>query len=225
LSAGPSFAKRILAALGRHDEAEPPTAGRLAEAVVRELSAPGGEARVTGAFEAALHAERVPDLVTVAVTGLDWLGSGVPAVEQALLTVIGEASDELLITSYNVTSGASRIVEALEVALQRGVRVTTMINRFDEQEPAGKALLVNLEQRFPHSFRLYDFVHPNEKESLHAKLIIADRRLALVGSANLSFLGMIANHELGVLIRGPAAATIASCVDRLLCSRHAHRDR
>jgi phosphatidylserine/phosphatidylglycerophosphate/cardiolipin synthase-like enzyme len=225
LSSGPPFARALLHALGRPDDAEAPTANHLAQAVVRALSGHGGDARVVAAFEAALNAEPVTDLVTVAVTGLDWLGSGVPALEQALLVAIGEASDELVLTSFNVTSGAVRVVQALEKALQRGVRVTIVINRLDTQERAGRSLLVELQQQFSHSFCLYDFVHPNELESLHAKLLIADRRVALVGSANLSFLGMIANHELGVLVRGPVAATIASCVDRLLYSPHVSRRR
>ena len=118
-----------------------------------------------------------------------------------------------------MTSGAARVTDALAEALKRGVSVTVIINRFDAQEPAGRALLTGLQSRFPHSCRLYDFVSGSEMESLHAKVLVADRRVALIGSANLSFLGMIANHELGVLLRGPAAASVASCVDRLLRAR------
>ena len=43
--------------------------------------------------------------------------------------------------------------------------------------------------------------------------------MALVGSPNLTFHGMMSAHELAVVIRGPAAEAIASRVDRLLHSQ------
>jgi phosphatidylserine/phosphatidylglycerophosphate/cardiolipin synthase-like enzyme len=221
MSSESAFARGLLAAVGIYSglEGERPTPAVLANAIARVLKTPGGEAALTTALDVALRVTR-PTEVSVAVTGLGWLGAGIPALEQALQVTIEEASEELQITSFSVTSGAARVVASLAAALERGVRITVVVNRFRTQDEAGQALLMRLSKRFAHSFHLHDFIHDNEMESLHAKLLVADRRVALVGSANLSFLGMIANHELGVLVRGPAAATISSCVDRLLCSPH-----
>jgi putative cardiolipin synthase len=46
---------------------------------------------------------------------------------------------------------------------------------------------------------------------LHAKLIVADERIALVGSANLTDKALAGNLELGVIIRDPA---VANRIDR-----------
>jgi phosphatidylserine/phosphatidylglycerophosphate/cardiolipin synthase-like enzyme len=54
--------------------------------------------------------------------------------------------------------------------------------------------------------------------SLHAKLVVADRNVALVGSSNLTLHGMVRSHEISVIIRGPAADAIAGRVDALLRS-------
>jgi len=50
---------------------------------------------------------------------------------------------------------------------------------------------------------------------LHAKLIVVDRSIALVGSSNLSWKGLILNHELAVLIEGPTAAKVGNLIDVL----------
>jgi phosphatidylserine/phosphatidylglycerophosphate/cardiolipin synthase-like enzyme len=44
---------------------------------------------------------------------------------------------------------------------------------------------------------------------LHAKVLLADRRDALVTSANLTFYAMDRNMEMGVRVTGAPAATIA----------------
>jgi cardiolipin synthase len=50
---------------------------------------------------------------------------------------------------------------------------------------------------------------------LHAKVLVVDRSIALVGSANLSFHGMVSNHEMALVVRGPTAEVIAERFDML----------
>jgi len=57
-----------------------------------------------------------------------------------------------------------------------------------------------------------------EQADLHAKVIVVDRKKALVGSANLSLRGLMNNHELGVVVEGPVAAEIARAIDMLMAS-------
>jgi phosphatidylserine/phosphatidylglycerophosphate/cardiolipin synthase-like enzyme len=52
-------------------------------------------------------------------------------------------------------------------------------------------------------------------EGLHAKVLVADRSAALVGSSNLTFHGLVSSHELAVLVRGPLAGEIADRIDML----------
>ena len=51
---------------------------------------------------------------------------------------------------------------------------------------------------------------------LHAKVIVVDRKGAVIGSANFSWGGMVANYEVGVLIDGYEAWKMAKLIDELL---------
>ena len=51
---------------------------------------------------------------------------------------------------------------------------------------------------------------------MHAKVIVADARDALVTSANLTRHGFVGNVEMGVRIVGKPAKTVADVFERLL---------
>jgi len=53
---------------------------------------------------------------------------------------------------------------------------------------------------------------------MHAKTLVTDRRVAVVGSASLTFHGMTMAHELAVIIDGPTADLIAERSDLLIRS-------
>ncbi|MCZ7570687.1 MAG: phospholipase D family protein [Ardenticatenaceae bacterium] len=156
--------------------------------------------------------------VSVAVTGIAWMGSGTGSIESALERLFREAEQEIGLTAYTVSSGADLLFDWLEAALARGVQVRLVVNRLDSQPADVATRLKRLATTYSH-FHLYDFRCESEAD-LHAKAIIADRRLALVGSSNLSRRGLLANHELAVLIEGPAAADVARAMDRLFASRY-----
>lgn len=54
-----------------------------------------------------------------------------------------------------------------------------------------------------------------EDGPLHAKVLVADRKSAVVGSANLSWGGMVTNNEVALLVQDNSAWTLASLIDRL----------
>ena len=56
----------------------------------------------------------------------------------------------------------------------------------------------------------------NEYLKLHAKVIVADHRDALVTSANLTMYAMDLNMEMGVRVLGAPAASIADHFDLLI---------
>jgi len=160
--------------------------------------------------------------VSVVATGLSWVGGGTRSVEQTLISLITAASDEILVTAYSLTGGSSRVVDALAGAVSTGVRCVFVINRLDEQRNDIRASLLELMVRYPGIVTVYSFSNV-ASEGLHAKVVVVDRRVALVGSANLTFHGMTASHELGLLVRGPAAAAVAGAIDRLIMSPQVRR--
>lgn len=156
--------------------------------------------------------------ISVVVTGTAWMGSGIGSIESALERLFREAEEEIALTAYTISSSADLLLDWLEVALTRGVQVRLVINRLNSQPPDVVARLRQLATTYPY-FHLHDFTSESDAD-LHAKAIVVDRRLALIGSSNLSRRGLLLNHELAVLVEGPTAAEIASAVDRLFASRH-----
>jgi phosphatidylserine/phosphatidylglycerophosphate/cardiolipin synthase-like enzyme len=63
--------------------------------------------------------------------------------------------------------------------------------------------------------KVVDFSDP-EGSLLHAKVLVMDRKKAVFGSANFSWGGMVANHEVGVLLEGNSAWTLATLIENLI---------
>jgi hypothetical protein len=77
--------------------------------------------------------------------------------------------------------------------------------------------LLSAAKKLPGRIRLFDFNPDNPMAQLYAMVLVADRSTAMVGSANLSFHGMVANHELALVVRGPIAEEIAARARQLFC--------
>ncbi len=163
------------------------------------------------------------DRVRVAVTGTGWIGGGVGSVEQTILGVLKQARHEILATAYTVTAGSSRVIDQLERAAATGVKAGLIIDHFQEQEATVRDRLRALSQEFPTNLKLYDFAGVGGSGHLHAKAIVVDRRLAVVGSANMTYYGMMTAHELAIVVEGPGAEQIAGRIDLLLQSPAVHQ--
>ena len=154
--------------------------------------------------------------VTVAVTGIGWLGAGRRSIVSTIEQMLGTAERELLVCAYRPSPGADILLDRLPELLGRGVEVRLVVNHFDEQDRPVRILLTRLGATYRH-FEVYDF--RDGSLDLHAKVIVVDRSSALVGSANLSRRGIRTNHELAVLVENEAAEDVALAIDRLTASR------
>lgn len=152
--------------------------------------------------------------VSIVVTGLAWMGGGIRSVESAIEDMLTNASDEIQVAAYMITRGAREFLRLVQNCLYRGVRVTMIVNRLETQPEEIRAVIKDMTRQF-HHFILLDFNPKDEQEYLHAKIMVADRSTALVGSPNLSWRGLVLNHELAVVITGPSAAKIAGLLDTL----------
>jgi len=156
------------------------------------------------------------DRVRVLVTGTAWLGGGTGAIESELNHLFREARQEVMLSAYAIGSSLDLLFDWLEGALARGVDVKLVVNGLQAQPADVGSRLRGLADAYPH-MHLYDFV-PGTDADLHAKVVVADRKKALVGSSNLSRRGLLTNHELAVLVEGPTAAEIGRVLDRLLAN-------
>jgi cardiolipin synthase len=119
-----------------------------------------------------------------------------------VIDLIAEAQREILLISY-ATRAEPAISAALSAAAQRGVEITLLVERHADNPYVSAETpfrgLDAIRLHWPHGQR-------RPGASLHAKVIVVDDRIALVGSANLTSRAMETNLECGILIRGGPAA-------------------
>lgn len=172
-------------------------------------------AALRGAVEVGLvSAARRLDRVSLAVTGLGWLGAGAPSVEQELRGLVRGARREIAICAYSITTSALPLLSEIDEVVAQGVTATLVVNALAEQSADVRAFL-RTAARAGDRWRVYDFAASGPSAELHAKAVVVDRSTALLGSANLSFRGLVANHEMALVVRGPTAEAIASRIDML----------
>ena len=152
--------------------------------------------------------------VQILVTGSRFTGKGFRAIEPVMEELIHSASQEIHLTAYVLTPSAIGLLNLLEDALERGVRLTAIVNNLEQQPREIVEKMRFMAARFPH-MRLSSFSSP-EGRYLHAKVLVVDRKTAVMGSANLTWGGLVANHELALLIRGDAVWQLASLLDTLV---------
>jgi phosphatidylserine/phosphatidylglycerophosphate/cardiolipin synthase-like enzyme len=210
-------ARAVLAAGGanRADqiaEAVPqPDYARLADKLVRSwrsrADVTAGElAAMLRGGAAARASARHESRVEVVWTGPDTSEVPSRSTEAVVLEIVDASRHQLLLVTY-AAFRYKPLVEALQVAHSRGVRTTVLVetregaNAFLSTEPAeafsgipGVTLFEwPLAERQPGRSR---------SRRLHAKLVVADRDVAFVTSANLTGNGIEENLECGLLVSG-----------------------
>ncbi len=138
---------------------------------------------------------------------------GARSTESSMLELINKAKDEIQILSYAVTTGANKVLLAIDKALNRGVKFTFVINRSEEFGNEIIDSLNSLKGR-NQSSKIYIF-DPYGKVDLHAKIMVVDRKIAIVGSSNLTSRGFIWNLEIGFLIEDNSVWKLAQIIDKI----------
>ena len=134
-----------------------------------------------------------------------------PAVVSELLA---EATTDVLLVGHAVQEGAG-VTCGLLAAAERGVRITLLLERREDNaafDQRGDPL-----RSIPARRLCWPADHRERSASLHAKVLVIDRRAALIGSANLTGAAMTRNLECGLLLRGgPHPARLCDHVEALL---------
>jgi phosphatidylserine/phosphatidylglycerophosphate/cardiolipin synthase-like enzyme len=159
--------------------------------------------------------------VDICASGELWVGDGVRSFEGVTHDALNKAHERVILTCYSITGGAGALLEELNAALERGVLVHLIVNKLAQQKDAPTAVLSALVHRFPH-FHLWSF-DGDDLTDLHSKLVCVDSSFAIIGSSNMSFRGLVANYELGVIVRGPTAAALESKVMSMIAAKVVRR--
>ena len=149
----------------------------------------------------------------------------VPGVEadgyaKALRDVVGSAEHTLTIASpYLEARGVGLLEEALVTALQRGVSVVLLAHDVADLSSMASGALRSLQseaRRQPG--RLAVYTTAPDGVLLHLKIVVADSRKGLVGSANLTEKGLGRNVEVGALVGAEEAGELRDVVERVIAS-------
>jgi phosphatidylserine/phosphatidylglycerophosphate/cardiolipin synthase-like enzyme len=141
-----------------------------------------------------------------------WTGPGTHEVpsrstEAVVLEVIEAAEERLLLVTY-AAFPHEPLLAALRAAVARGVRTEVLV---ETRAAAGSFLSAEPSRAFDGVSPLQMLEWPVSRRPatsgavrarMHAKLAVADRRLAFVTSANLTGSGITQNLECGLLVRG-----------------------
>lgn len=152
----------------------------------------------------------------IGVSGRHWIGGNEQGAYDLLVDSLRQARTSVRIVAYSLgdrSSELERIFGILKDKIHTGVQVQLIINRFWTATVYAQKQLKELEHR---NFKLLNYDPKDERENLHAKIIIIDSTEILLGSANISKSGLFSNHEIVVKISGGEfASRINSLVDVL----------
>ena len=165
-----------------------------------------GRQLLIGALLGALPRADRPQLV--------WTAPGAPLGARGTLGVLMDlltaATTNVVIVGYSITAGVKPIIGTLADAGRRGVRITIVADRLEEQ-------LTPIVKNWPADVPLPDFwtrpAQADTRSSLHAKLVIVDDSWLLLTSANLTVHGLHGNIEMGILEHGAIAREASELID------------
>jgi len=172
------------------------------------------EARVLEAVRALelLHREhnRAAHQVNIVAT-LPVATDDFASTRDSIIDLVRYAGTQLIVLGFGLTDGKLR--EEMIGAAGRGVSIMVVGER-------SRGDLLVFARGWPATVPPATFLQlvepPAGKSALmHAKVIIADRIKALVGSANFSSGGMKTNMELGFLVEGPVVERLCTVVEHL----------
>ena len=134
-----------------------------------------------------------------------------PVVRQtagALLELIDGSSEEVLLaTPFLDTPAIGTLADSLVAARRRGVDLAVVTSVGRGGVIAGLASLQR--EGNPGHLRVTEVRTDVSPLGSHAKVLVADRRRAYVGSANMTAAGFGRNVEVGVEVQGPQVADLA----------------
>lgn len=151
--------------------------------------------------------------IDILATGPKFIGRGIRGTEPVVEEILRQARSEIHIAAYVFTSSAMHLIDLIEQAAERGVKVTMVINNLEDHYENVRTRLKSVKSRFEF-VRLVDFMDV-EGGQLHAKVVVVDRKKAVIGSANFTKGGMVANYEIGAFVEGDKAWALAELIDIL----------
>jgi cardiolipin synthase A/B len=171
----------------------------------------------------AYRAATAQEKVELAWTGPTSLQSSFRRTDQVWRDVILEASRTLWIATYATFPG-SEVNDAIEEALRKSVQVNLIVERPEDNPNLTVTGINRFSDRIRTESRFWSWAvdrrpgaASGQNSSMHAKCVIADKRMAFVTSANLTDAAMVRNVEVGMLVTGGSLPRrLVECFESML---------
>lgn len=128
-------------------------------------------------------------------------GSGIRLTLPVMKNLINSAEADITVIGYDVSKELPDILGPLTRKSELGVMITVLFDKLEEKVEFLKWAR-QLRNKKLYS-RPYDPSNPYS--SLHAKCLIVDRKVVMLGSPNLTYHGLFKNIEMSIVIREPGA--------------------
>jgi cardiolipin synthase len=131
-------------------------------------------------------------IVQIAASGPD---SDIPTIMFSLIQAIGMAEEELLITSPYFIPGES-VLDAINVSARSGVKIKLLVPGKSDSALVNAASRSYYREMLDAGVEVYLY----KKGFVHAKTLVADGQLAIVGTANMDQRSFELNFEVNSII-------------------------
>ena len=132
------------------------------------------------------------DLVQIAASGPD---SAQPLIFYSLLEAISCAKKSIYITSPYFIPGES-LMDALIIAIQSGLDVKVLIPGISDSKMVNTAASAYYTELLQYGAKIYKY----NKGFVHAKTMVIDNDLAIIGSANMDYRSFDLNFEVNAMV-------------------------
>ena len=132
------------------------------------------------------------ELVQIVASGPD---SDLPVILYSLMEVIGSAGKRILITSPYFIPGEN-LVDLLIIAAKSGVEVKLLVPGISDSKIVNAAARSYYTDLLQQGVRVFEY----QKGFVHAKTIVIDDSLALIGSANMDYRSFDLNFEVNAMV-------------------------
>ncbi|MFD2907592.1 cardiolipin synthase [Flavobacterium ardleyense] len=132
------------------------------------------------------------DVVQIAASGPD---SSQPVIFYSLLEAISAAKKSIYITSPYFIPGES-LMDALIIAIQSGLDVKVLVPGISDSKMVNAAANAYYTELLQYGAKIYKY----SKGFVHAKTIVIDDDLAIIGSANMDYRSFDLNFEVNAMV-------------------------
>lgn len=157
------------------------------------------------------------------------VGKSLGSLVVRLMEIIGNADEEIVILNPFFTEEAFKnVVRPISGALEKGTSVTLITRYLTYGKNNNSRNFVREVLKESDSgasnLTLYEYLDSagENDATIHAKMTLVDRKVAYLGTANLTHRGLRDNLEVGMLIRDETVNQLVSFFDDLLHSRYLH---